>query len=362
MGWDDNGLPTERRVQNYYGVRCDPSLPYDPAFEPPTASRRAAGGRLPSQLRRAVRAPDRRGRAGLRRAVAAARAVGGLGAHPTPPSATGPAGRPSGASCGSWPAARPTSTRRRPCGTSTSSTAVAQAELEDRETARRLPPVRRAFRRDAGGGADPSRSRPPGPSCSRPAWPWSSTPTTSGTAPLFGTEVVTPLFGVRVPVVAHPLADPEKGSGIAMICTFGDTTDVVWWRELDLPTRAVVGRDGRLLPVTWGGRAGSRTTRRRRRPRYDELVGPHRPPGPDPRSCELLAEAASLVGEPRPITHPVKFYETGRASARDRLQSRQWFVDGTLAPPRPPAPAGRPSSAGTRALHGPPLPSTGWRV
>src|SRR6478672_718673 len=35
MGWDDNGVPTERRVENYYGVRCDPSLPYDPAFEPP---------------------------------------------------------------------------------------------------------------------------------------------------------------------------------------------------------------------------------------------------------------------------------------------------------------------------------------
>src|SRR5689334_9868876 len=35
MGWDDNGLPTERRVQNYYGVRCDPSLPYDPDFLPP---------------------------------------------------------------------------------------------------------------------------------------------------------------------------------------------------------------------------------------------------------------------------------------------------------------------------------------
>ena len=35
MGWDDNGLATERRVQNFYGVRCDPHLPYDPAFEPP---------------------------------------------------------------------------------------------------------------------------------------------------------------------------------------------------------------------------------------------------------------------------------------------------------------------------------------
>ena len=35
MGWDDNGLATERRVQNYFGVRCDPSLPYDPGFRPP---------------------------------------------------------------------------------------------------------------------------------------------------------------------------------------------------------------------------------------------------------------------------------------------------------------------------------------
>src|ERR1700738_1318152 len=35
MGWDDNGLPTERRVQNYYGVRCDPTLPYEADFVPP---------------------------------------------------------------------------------------------------------------------------------------------------------------------------------------------------------------------------------------------------------------------------------------------------------------------------------------
>ena len=36
MGWDDNGLPTERRVQNYYGVRCDPTLPYVEGYVPPT--------------------------------------------------------------------------------------------------------------------------------------------------------------------------------------------------------------------------------------------------------------------------------------------------------------------------------------
>jgi valyl-tRNA synthetase len=45
MGWDDNGLPTERRVQNYFGVRCDPSLPWDPSF-------------TPSELHRAVQPAD----------------------------------------------------------------------------------------------------------------------------------------------------------------------------------------------------------------------------------------------------------------------------------------------------------------
>ena len=64
--------------------------------------------------------------------------------------------------------------------------------------------------------------------------------------PLFGSTVTTPVFGVEVPVVAHHLAEPDKGTGIAMICTFGDLTDVTWWRELDLPTRACLARDGRF--------------------------------------------------------------------------------------------------------------------
>ena len=44
MGWDDNGLPTERRVQNYYGVRCEPTLPYDPDFTPPAEAGPEAAG------------------------------------------------------------------------------------------------------------------------------------------------------------------------------------------------------------------------------------------------------------------------------------------------------------------------------
>ena len=57
-----------------------------------------------------------------------------------------------------------------------------------------------------------------------------------------------PLYGQEVEIRAHELAQPDKGTGIAMICTFGDTTDVTWWRELNLDMRAIIGRDGRILP------------------------------------------------------------------------------------------------------------------
>ena len=100
-------------------------------------------------------------------------------------------------------------------------TAVAQAELEDREvpgayhaSASPRPGRRRRRDRHDAARAD-SRVRRPG-----------GAPDDERYRPLFGSEVITPLFGVRVPVRPHPLADPEKGSGIAMICTFGDVTDV----------------------------------------------------------------------------------------------------------------------------------------
>ncbi len=136
----------------------------------------------------------------------------------------------------------------------------------------------------------------------------------------FGHEVLTPLFGVRVPVRAHPLADPEKGSGIAMICTFGDTTDVVWWRELQLPTRTAIGRDGRLLPEPpdWGPAAPEADAR------YAELAGKTAKQA-QARIVELLAEHGELVGAPKPITHPVKFYERGDRPL-EIVSSRQWYI------------------------------------
>jgi valyl-tRNA synthetase len=65
---------------------------------------------------------------------------------------------------------------------------------------------------------------------------------------LVGQTVLTPLFRVRVPVLADERVDPEKGTGVVMCCTFGDTTDIEWWRDHKLPTRVILGRDGRIGP------------------------------------------------------------------------------------------------------------------
>jgi valyl-tRNA synthetase len=142
--------------------------------------------------------------------------------------------------------------------------------------------------------------------------------------PLFGSEVVTPLFGVRVPVLAHPLADPAKGSGIAMICTFGDITDVTWWRELKLPVRAVVQPNGALGPVTFGSPGWESEDPARAQEAYSQLVGLSAKKA-QAKIVELLRASGELHGEPRPITHAVKFYEKGDRPL-EIITSRQWFI------------------------------------
>ena len=199
-------------------------------------------------------------------------------------------------------------------------TAVAQAELEDRD----LPGAyhRLRFDRAAGGAIEIETTRPELiPACVALV----AHPDDARYQPMFGTEVLTPLFGVRVPVLAHPLADPEKGSGIAMICTFGDITDVTWWRELRLPVRAIVRPDGTLRELAVGNarlgvgrcRAGAAPTT----PSWPVSRSRRRAPG----SSSSFAASGEMVGEPRPITHAVKFYEKGDRPL-EIITSRQWFI------------------------------------
>ena len=144
--------------------------------------------------------------------------------------------------------------------------------------------------------------------------------------PLFGTEVVTPLFGVRVPVQAHALADPEKGSGIAMICTFGDITDVTWWRELQpAGARGHSARRHAARPSTWGAPGWESVDADARAAPLRRARAACRPRRRARRSSSSCARRGDLVGEPRPITHAVKFFEKGDRPL-EIVTSRQWFI------------------------------------
>jgi valyl-tRNA synthetase len=314
MGWDDNGLPTERRVQNVYGVRCDPSLPYDPQWRPPAVPVTEEARKNPTSISRRnfvelcerLTADDEQvfealwRRLGLSVDWSLTYTTIGRVARSTSQRAF----LRNLARGEAYQAEAPT------LWDVGFATAVAQAELEDRER----PGAYHRLRFTGPGGREVliDTTRPELlPACVALV----CHPDDERYADLVGGSVRTPVFGVEVPVRAHPLADPGKGTGVAMVCTFGDLTDVTWWRDLDLETRVVIGRDGRLLPEPPAGvpaepyaaLAGQTVAGARR-----TLVG-------------MLADAGDLVGEPREITHPVKFYERGDRPL-EIVSTRQWYL------------------------------------
>ena len=324
MGWDDNGLPTERRVQNYYGVQCDPSLPYDPNFVTPIpmADRpKDEQKKLPAQISRrnfielctTLTAEDEKAFEELFRTLGlsvdwsltyatiddrcrrvAQRAFLHNLARDEAYQAEAPVLWDVDFRC-----------------------AVAQAELEDREMPgayHRLPFVRT----DNG---EPIYIETTRPELLGACVALVAHPDDERYKPLFGSTVRTPLFGVEVEIKAHELADPEKGSGIAMICTFGDLTDVIWWRELQLETRSIISLDGRIQSEApeWIVGAGDAAVAA-----YSELAGKTIKQA-QVRIVDLLRDNGQLDGEPKPITHPVKFFEKGDRPL-EILTSRQWYL------------------------------------
>ncbi|HEV8397087.1 MAG TPA: valine--tRNA ligase [Vicinamibacterales bacterium] len=318
MGWDDNGLPTERRVQNFYGVRCDPSLPYDPSFQPPDKPGKAPISvsrpnfielceRLTVEDEKAFEALWRH--LGLSVDWSLTYATIGKRAQRVSQAAFLRLLRKGHAYQLEAPTLWDVDFR----------SAVAQAELEDREQPGAYHRLR--FGKGDGSFVEIDTTRPELlPACVALV----AHPDDARYQPLFDTVVMTPLFGVPVPVKAHPLADPEKGSGIAMICTFGDLTDVIWWRELALPVRAVIQTNGALKPVTFGSEAWPSHDAARAQGAYDQLANLSVTKART-KIVELLRESGDLIGEPRPITHPVKFYEKGDRPL-EIVTSRQWFI------------------------------------
>lgn len=318
MGWDDNGLPTERRVQNFYGVSCDPSLKYVASFEPPfrgdpPKDTRAVPISRPNfiELCDELTAEDEKvfedlfRRLGLSVDWSLLYTTISEHARRTAQSAflrnleRGEA-----------------YTQEAPTLWDVDfGTAVAQAELEDRERPG-------AFHKLKFHVPDETRSEftveTTRPELIAACVGLVAHPDDARYQHLFGKVAHTPIFNVEVPVFAHPLAQRDKGSGIAMVCTFGDLTDVIWWRELNLATRPTIGRDGRIVadaPEIMSADA---------RKQYARIAGKTVKQA-QVITVEILRETGELIDEPRAITHPVKFYEKGDRPL-EIVTSRQWYI------------------------------------
>jgi valyl-tRNA synthetase len=122
---------------------------------------------------------------------------------------------------------------------------------------------------------------------------------------LAGQQVTVPLFGQRVPVLKDAGADPEKGTGAVMCCTFGDTADVEWWHTHDLPLKIAIGRDGRLTEAT-GGFAGLPTVEARQ-----QIV--------------QALEERSLILSRQAVTQSVRAHERCDTPV-EYIVTDQWFV------------------------------------
>jgi valyl-tRNA synthetase len=304
MGWDDNGLPTERRVQNYFHVRCDPTLAYESRLAESNRDESPKRVSLPNfmELCQQLIADDERAFEEVWRQV-------GLSVDWSLTYSTigSKAQRVSQLAFLRQLAAGDIYRALAPTAWDVDfQTAVAQAEQEDREVAGAYHRI--AFTGPDGTTIEVDTTRPELlPACVALV----AHPSDPRYQHLFGATATTPLFGVPVPIRPHRLADPAKGTGIVMVCTYGDATDVQWQRDLDLPVRPIVGRDGRLMPL---GES----------PFYQELVGRTLNQARRAIVAELAARG-ELMGEPRPIRHAVKFFEKGDRPL-EIVTSEQWFV------------------------------------
>ncbi|MGV8845912.1 valine--tRNA ligase [Tessaracoccus sp.] len=311
MGWDDNGLPTERRVQNFYGVRCDPSIPYDPEFAAP--AKPDPKRQLPIsranfiELCHELTAVDEQAFEDMWRQL-------GLSVDWDTLYTT--------ISDEAQKVAQKAFLRNFDRGEAylsfaptlwdvTFSTAVAQAELEAREYPGAYHRV--AFHTPDG---QPIHIETTRPELIVSACALIAHPDDERYQSLFGTTVTSPIFGVEVPVLAHPAAEPDKGAGIAMCCTFGDLTDVMWWRELNLPTRTVIGRDGRIIRETpeWITNVEA----------YEALAGKTAFSARE-ATVAMLRESGDLDGEPKATTRMANFYEKGDKPL-EIVATRQWYI------------------------------------
>ncbi len=329
MGWDDNGLPTERRVQNFFGIKCNPNVKDQESFQlnynfdPKKdqileVSRKdfiAACVELTTKDEVAYEAMWRR----LGLSVDWNETYSTINAHSQKISQL---------------SFLDLATKNQVYNLESPTmwdvdfqSAIAQAELEDRERPGAFHDLK--FQMESGEEFIIATTRPELlPACIAVV----AHPSDERYQKFFGKTAITPLFHAPVPVLASEHAEPEKGSGMMMICTFGDINDVQWWKQSGLPIKQVINLQGIIRPITFGEDAFLSQNPDLANKNYQQLTGLYLKQA-QKKIVELLAspessvdgKSAALVGEPKTITHSVKFYEKGDRPL-EFIPTRQWFI------------------------------------
>ena len=319
MGWDDNGLPTERRVQNVFNVRCDPTLPYDPELEVDFGR---AGETIAVSRRNFIELCDEVVKEDESKFKGLWQRLGlSIDWNYTYATVDEHCRYVSQYSFLRVLEKGEAELREAPTMWDIDfQSAVAQAEVEDRERDGEFHRIR--FKVEGGGWIVIATTRPELlPACIAVA----AHPEDERYRDLIGTTAITPLFNAPVPVVADENADPTKGTGILMICTFGDVADVDKWRELGVPAREVIGRDGRIKPAPWGEDHWVSGDVDAARTTHDKLAGLFVNQARR-EIVALLEDAGAIEGEPELTRRMVKFFEKGDRPL-EFVVSRQWFIN-----------------------------------
>lgn len=331
IGWDDNGLPTERRVQNYFHVRCDPALPFDPNLQLTIATpqERKAPPRVVSRLNfinlcLELTREDEQVFMELWRRVGLS--VDWRQEYSTISDRSRHIAQLSFLDL--FEKGHVYSLRAPTMWDVDFQTAVAQAEVEERSVSGNFYHIR--FGVEASNESFVIATTRPEllPACVGVA----AHPDDQRYRSLVGKRAITPLFRCAVPIFSSELVDPEKGTGILMVCTFGDATDVLWWKEKGLELRQIIGHNGRLLPVAFGSDPWSSLEPSVAQQHYERLSGKSIKAAQKEivdtlRQPDAAATGSEvpLQGESRPIEHMVKFYEKGDRPL-EFVSTRQWFV------------------------------------
>ena len=334
MGWDDNGLPTERRVQNYFHIRCDAFTPYEEGLqvEQPTSKQRKKPPRLVSrqnfiEICRELTELDEQVFKDLFQSL-------GLSIDWSQEYATIDDRCRSTAQRSFrdlWEKGHLYTTYAPTMWDVDFQTAVAQAEVADREQ----PGAYHKVEFGVEGSDESFVIATTRPELLAACVGVCAHPDDERYQPLFGRNAVTPLYHAPVPIFASELADPEKGTGVLMVCTFGDATDVIWWREQGLGMRQVVQRNGRMAEVEFQSAADSDGFLSLRpeeaNARYAEVVGRNLKQARTAIVEQLRDPAGSatgggapLQGEPEEMMHAVRYYENGDRPL-EYVPTRQWF-------------------------------------